>query len=189
MAARRKSASRPGGSGGGSALLWFVAGLVLGLGLAILAFNRGLIPQPGEREQAAQGASAKDGSALLEESSGAEDVGSRYDFFTVLPEMEVVVPEQELSTQAAPQAAAPPNGAGERFILQAGSFRNAQDADQRKAELALLGAVANVQKITVDTQTWHRVRVGPLPSAREADQLRRRLQENGIEVMVLKESG
>ena len=111
MAARRKSTSRPGGSGGGSALLWFVAGLVLGLGLALLAFNRGLIPQPGAREQAAQGAPEKDGAALLEESSGAEDVGSRYDFFTVLPEMEVVVPEQELSTQAAPQATAPTNGA------------------------------------------------------------------------------
>ena len=186
MAARRKRAS---GSGGGSALPWFFAGLVLGLGLAFLAFNRGLIPQPGEREQAAQRAPAKDGPALLEESADAEDVGTRYDFFTVLPEMEVVVPEQELSTKAAPQAVVPPANGGERFILQAGSFRNAKDADQRKAELALLGAVASVQKITVDTQTWHRVRVGPLPNAREADQLRRRLQENGIEVMVLKESG
>jgi cell division protein FtsN len=40
--------------------------------------------------------------------------------------------------------------------------------------------------VTVDQQTWHRVRIGPVTSAREADQLRRQLQENGIEVLVMK---
>ena len=78
---------------------------------------------------------------------------------------------------------------GQRFILQAGSFRSAADADQMKAQLALLGAVANVQTVNVDGETWHRVRVGPVDGARAADQLRRQLQDNGIDVLVLKDSG
>ncbi|MFU8832092.1 MAG: SPOR domain-containing protein, partial [Wenzhouxiangella sp.] len=37
----------------------------------------------------------------------------------------------------------------------------------------------------VNDATWHRVRVGPFQSARDADGARRRLQENGYEAMVL----
>lgn len=189
MAARRQSNRRQGHPGGGSATLWFAAGLVLGLGLAVVAFQRGLIPQPAERERAGEVDSAGSGAPLLEDSGEpiADNVGSRYDFFTVLPEMEVVVPEQELSDRARPQAAEPATASAERFILQAGSFRRAEDAEQMKARLALLGAVASVQKVTVDNQTWHRVRIGPLQGAQATDQLRRQLLENGIEVMVLRE--
>ena len=63
------------------------------------------------------------------------------------------------------------------------------DADQMKARLALLGAVADIQSVTVNDETWHRVRVGPLTGARAADQLRRQLQNNGIDVLVLKANG
>ena len=58
-----------------------------------------------------------------------------------------------------------------------------------KARLALLGTVADIQTVTVNDQTWHRVRLGPVDGARAADQLRRQLQDNGIEVLVLKASG
>jgi hypothetical protein len=191
MASRRKRATRrTDRSGGGFPLIWFAAGLMLGVGLTLFAVQRGMVPFNTDRD-ALPDRQAGAGPALLPESedAGSDRSGNQYDFFTVLPEMEVVVPEQELSTRAQPDATqASPAAGGERFILQAGSFRRAEDADQMKAQLALLGAVANVQKVTVDQQTWHRVRVGPLDSAREADQLRRRLQENGIEVLVLRES-
>ena len=124
---------------------------------------------------------------LLDDDSeviSAED-SPQYDFFTVLPEMEVVVPQRELSDQAEPGAAAPEDDAVEQFILQAGSFRSAADADEMKARLALLGSVATIQQVTVDNQTWHRVRIGPVSGARAADSLRRQLQDNGIEVLVL----
>jgi cell division protein FtsN len=189
VAARGKRATRHGsGTSGGHTFLWFAAGLVLGLVLAVVAFQKGMIPQPTANEQAAARPSSG-GPALLgdDDEPATRDSGTRYDFFTVLPEMEVVVPERELTTQAQPQAVTPPDAANtERFVLQAGSFRSAADADQMKARLALLGSIANVQKVTVDQQTWHRVRIGPVTSAREADQLRRQLQENGIEVLVMK---
>ena len=113
-------------------------------------------------------ASGKTESALVEDEI-AEPKKPRYDFFTVLPEMEVVVPEQELSRKA--DKADPAHQYDSRkprinYILQAGSFRNATDAEQMKARLALLGSMATVQKVTVNGQTWHRVRIGPFQGAR-----------------------
>lgn len=182
MATRKKKGS------GGSPVGWFLGGLVIGLGTAVFLFTRGFMPAGPERPVEDPPMTGRDEAPLLEESSTPEETG--YDFFTVLPEMEVVVPERELSDQASPDAPPPPAGDGDqRFVLQAGSFRSAADADQMKAQLALLGAVANVQTVNVDGETWHRVRVGPVQGARAADQLRRQLQDNGIDVLVLKDSG
>ena len=55
-----------------------------------------------------------------------------------------------------------------------------------KARLALLGVIARVQTVTVNGATWHRVRAGPVGSAREADDMRTRLAENDIDSLVLK---
>ena len=71
------------------------------------------------------------------------------------------------------------------YLLQVGSFRDASDADEMKARLALLGMVARVQTVTVNDATWHRVRVGPVQGARQADDMRQRLSDNGIDSLVL----
>jgi len=67
-----------------------------------------------------------------------------------------------------------------------GSFRNAAEAEQMKARLALLGSVATIQTVTVNSQTWHRVRIGPFQGAREADEKRRMLSDNQIDTLVMK---
>ena len=60
-----------------------------------------------------------------------------------------------------PAAAAAPPQPAVRYYLQAGSFRRFEDADRVKAQLALLGVVAGVQRVTINGgETWHRVRVG-----------------------------
>ncbi len=184
MATRRKKKSS-----GGSPLAWFAAGLVIGLGGAVFLYTRGYMPAGPEPQAATPEPAVRSEPELLQDTD-EERRDSRYDFFTVLPEMEVVVPDRELTEQATPASeASEPAAAGETFILQAGSFRNAADADQMKARLALLGSVASVQQVTVDNQTWHRVRVGPVQGARQANELRRQLQDNGIDVLVLKVSG
>lgn len=188
MANRRRS--RRSGSGA-SPLAWFGAGLVIGLALAVFGFYRGYLPAPPAAEQSATETPVREPELLggNSEIAGGDDQ-SRYDFFTVLPEMEVVVPERELSGEAGPAAdeATEPAG-GEQYVLQTGSFRSALDADQMKARLALLGSVAAIQTVTVNNETWHRVRIGPIQGARAADELRRRLREDGIDVLVLKVSG
>lgn len=192
---KRRSASRR--STGGSPLGWFGAGLVLGLAGAVFLFYKGYLPAP-PPETTAPGPDAGE-TAILDDDEPIldEEEGPRYDFFTVLPEMEEVVPQRELSDQARPDATEqnedPDTGTGtttgEAFVLQVGSFRSATDAEQMKARLALLGSVASIQAVTVNDETWHRVRVGPVASAREADELRRRLLDDGIDVLVLKVSG
>ena len=109
MATRRKSGARRGQSGL-PGWIWLLAGILIGLGLAWYLFGKGIIPQP--QPQAPQEASTSDPDAP----ANAEEVAPRgkdserqkYDFFTVLPEMEVVVPEQELSGQAQPEPAGTP---------------------------------------------------------------------------------
>jgi len=181
MAGTRKRRKQKGRSPIG----WFIGGIALGLVGAVVLYTRGFIPAMPESETPAPQASASADAPIID--TEAEERSERYDFFTVLPEMDVVVPDRELSDKAEPQdSAAATAGTRERFILQAGSFRNAADADQMKAQLALLGSVANIQQVNVDGQTWHRVRLGPVEGARAADELRRKLEGNGVPVLVLK---
>ena len=188
MAARGRGARRARQQSPG--WIWLLAGILIGLGLAWYLFAKGLIPQPhGTSEEAAEPAPQIGGPAAEEVAPRAEDSKrSKYDFFTVLPEMEVVVPEQELSESVQPDASqAAVAGTGSSYLLQVGSFREMADAEQMKARLALLGVVARVQTVTVNDATWHRVRAGPVGSAREADDLRTRLAESGIDSLVLKD--
>ena len=187
---RKRGASRSRRSGA-SPLAWFVAGLVTGLGIAGFALFKGMVPEIQQNLSSGPAMSAsQDEEALIESSPlGETDSASpRYDFFTVLPEMEVVVPEQELAGQSREGGLTEPAEASGSYILQAGSFRSPADAEQLKARLALRGAQANIATVTVDEVRWHRVRIGPVQGARKADELRRMLRDNGIETLILKDT-
>jgi cell division protein FtsN len=196
MAQRRKKTSRKrgasrAGSSGLPAVAWFLAGLILGLAIAGVALFKGMLPAPPTAGPAQEVSVAPPPDGALINDSGAaviESQGSRFDFFTVLPEMEVVVPEQELATGSSRESASATGDRTGAYILQAGSFRSLADADQLKARLALLGAQANIQEVSVNEVKWHRVRIGPVQGARQADELRRMLLDNNIETLVLKDS-
>lgn len=67
------------------------------------------------------------------------------------------------------------------YFLQAGSFRNPNEAEKIKAELALLGVVASVQTGRAkDNSLLHRVRIGPFAKMDDLDRMRASLQMNGI---------
>ena len=88
----------------------------------------------------------------------------------------------------APQALAPataPASSGGRYILQAGSSRNAADAERLRASLALQGMVAQVQPVNINGETWHRIRVGPFASRTEADAAQRQLHGAKINTLLL----
>jgi cell division protein FtsN len=181
--------ARRNGSGGIPAWFWLIGGILIGLGVAVLLMVKGYLPEIRQNLPSVDGNSARSSESAPAGEEIAEPRKPRYDFFTVLPEMEVVVPEQELSRKADktdPLTDMPADSTPDNYILQAGSFRNASDAEQLKAQLALLGSIAAVQKVTVNGQTWHRVRIGPFRGAREANEMRRMLADNQIETLVMK---
>jgi len=217
MAARKRNAKRRSTgrnkSSGIPAWFWLLGGIFIGLGTAVALMFRGYLPEfkdhtPEIDKPVASAAS----SALIEDSpQPKEPEKPRYDFFTVLPEMEVVVPEQELQRKAAanvpepvsntstaevtaaPSANVSPssspavtNTSADRYILQVGSFQNSSEAEQMKAQLAMIGFSANVQTVNVDGQSWHRIRVGPFDGAREAEDMRRMLTDNQFTPLVMK---
>ncbi|QKK01403.1 MAG: hypothetical protein HND55_01320 [Pseudomonadota bacterium] len=175
----RKQARRGGGSAL-NGLMLFGVGVVCGLGLATIAWLGGYLPSGHEASGSAPPL-GHDEPAIADDPDGERS--RRYDFFTVLPEIEVVVPQGEIEQRARERAEAA--DARGPYVLQVGSFRSSDDADALRARVTLLGLEASVQTVTVNDATWHRVRVGPFDSAREADGARRRLQENGFEAMVL----
>ncbi len=184
---RRSGASR-GRKQAAPAHLWFLAGLLIGLGISGFLFFKGYLPERPGKQPVANSAQTQDGTELVgdPESITGQPNKRRFDFFTVLPEMEVIVPEQQLSRDAHPPDTPAQGDSNNSYILQVGSFRNPSDAEQMKARLALLGNVAAIQVVTVNDATWHRVRIGPVKGARRADEVRRMLQDNGIETLVMK---
>ncbi len=106
------------------------------------------------------------------------------DFYEMLPKFEVVVPEKEKDIRRnATGAQVDKPGA---YVLQAGSYRNFADADRIKAMLALQGVVSKVEKVTIDTDTWHRVRIGPIRDLKNLEDTRRKLREAQIDAIVIK---
>lgn len=192
MAQPRKKASRKhgasrAGTGGRPAWIWFAAGFALGVAVSGLFLSRGMLqPAPESAQTPPSTQNAPEPALIAGPDASREGQGSRFDFFTVLPEMEVVVPEQELAAESAPSQAQ--DTSGNRYMLQVGSFRNLADADQLKARLALLGTQASIQVVTVNDTTWHRVRIGPVQGARRADEMRRMLLDQDIETIVLKDN-
>ncbi len=72
------------------------------------------------------------------------------------------------------------------YVLQVGSFRDFSSADQVKAELALLGIFADIQRVMLNGQdVRHRVRLGPYKSIDEMKEISSRLEDNQIEFMLL----
>lgn len=194
-APRRKKTSRRRGASRGRnraapAYLWFIAGLLIGLGLSFFLFIKGYVPDRPRQQPVANTTPPAADKALAEEATSiaGEREERQYQFFTLLPEMEVIVPEQELRNDAGPRSSRPPDNGSETYFLQAGSFRNKADAEQMKARLALLGTVANIQVVTVNGATWHRIRIGPIEGERRRDEKRRMLQDNKIKTLVLKGS-
>lgn len=200
MAARRKKptnrrGSRKRGSGGIPAWFWLLGGIIIGLSAAVALMVKGYLPELKQHLPAVDPkAGESENTALLDENTeAAKPKKPRYDFFTVLPEMEVVVPEQELKRQAESKPQPVPESAGnsnrneqDSYVLQVGSFKNAADAEQMKARLAMMGSSATIQTVTVNGQTWHRVRIGPFKGARKADEMRRQLSDNRIDTLVMK---
>jgi cell division protein FtsN len=174
---KRNRGRGEGFSGWTGLLIGLAAGLSFGLALY---FFDPRTPREAEAEAGAKGAAPAEPASARE--SAADEQPERYDFYQMLPNFEVVVPEKEtVVTRDAPPAAK--KGA---YVLQAGSYKKFEDADRVRAQLALQGIPSNVQRVAIDNDTWHRVRIGPISDPAELNRVRERLKEAEVDFLVVR---
>ncbi|HTV50781.1 MAG TPA: SPOR domain-containing protein [Steroidobacteraceae bacterium] len=114
----------------------------------------------------------------------ASSSAERYDFYQMLPHFEVVVPEKERDVRRdIPAAKVERPGV---YVLQAGSYRDEAEADRVAKQLALQGIAAKVQRVAVDNDVWHRVRVGPISDLDELNRVRKKLQDADLDALVIR---
>lgn len=211
MARDFKAKSRDTRKAGFGSWLSFITGLLIGLTVAVVVyFTRAGMPPPHaeaplattpaprppaeETPPAPEVVLQEDHSALAPPSSGS---APDFDFYKILPGVEVKVPESELvapaPAPAPPPAATPKPPAAEAapaYLLQIGSFQNFADADQAKAQLALQGITSRIQRVVVGgSEVWFRVQVGPYTTLQAVQDMRTRLTQAGANVVVLKIGG
>ena len=183
-----------GGSGKGHGLAWFLAGALAG-GLATWV----VLGRDPAAEQVRATVERTVGHSIGVDST-TPPAKPKFEFYTLLPEMEVVVPDEDL---AAPGPAPPESGGtaevptsaaveddapadtdpalkSGHYILQVASFRSVKDADGLKAQLTLLGFQPVVQTVAIDSdEKWHRVRIGPYADRDSLEAARVRLRADG----------
>jgi cell division protein FtsN len=213
MAARRgkRQAQRRSGSG-----LPGWAWLSIGLLIGALAFGwmflrekwqlpASLLPQPNPNAQAPR----ESDPPLVPEAP--EKPRPKYDFYTLLPEKEVVIPDAELDAQARAEAeatapatdsaataaidkpnatpavaATTPAESTARYLIQAGAFRGQNEAEALKAQIALSGEIARVETAEINGNTVYRVRMGPYPTASGLAAAKQALANHGITAQAIR---
>lgn len=184
MARDYKNTKRRGGSGGFSGMAGFVLGLAFGLAVAMAVYLYDRRPAARLAQQSAP-VTPEDRTAATKPAPASQDPATQFDFYEMLPKFEVVIPEKDGKVAPRTAAGGPVQKAG-AYILQAGSFRNLADADRVRALIALQGVESKIQKVTVDTDTWHRVRIGPITDLQKLEETRSRLRGAQIEALVIK---
>lgn len=224
-------------SGGFPGWGYIAIGIVIGLVLMAVMMRGNLLTSMNKPSgpQANPQATAQNGNSdtgLEPAASQSAPKKPQYDFYSVLSEKEVRIPDAEISAQAraeqqqkqlaaqqaqqqqaaqqqastpqpsaptnapaavrenitpAPASAVPTPSAGSGYLLQVGAFPSAADAETLKAKMALQGFMANVQSVSINGQTYHRVRLGPFRSATELESTKQRLAAVGISAIALKE--
>ena len=183
-----------GGSGKGHGLAWFLAGALAG-GLATWV----VLGSDPAAEQVRATVERTVGHSIGVDST-TPPAKPKFEFYTLLPEMEVVVPDEDLAapgpapaessttTESPTSAATEDDAPGDtdpalksgHYVLQVASFRSIKDADGLKAQLTLLGFQPVVQTVAINSdEKWHRVRIGPYADRDSLEAARIRLRSDG----------
>jgi len=108
----------------------------------------------------------------------------QFDFYTLLPKMEVKISDKQLPPQ--PHPAVSKDAAHNPYVLQIASLRNQEDAEMLSAKMKSLGYQAFTQRSEVEKTLWYRILVGPFQSTYTAEKQQKRLRSEQINSIILK---
>ena len=191
MATPRSPQATRNKSGGGFLPGGFI-GLFIGLAMALaIAFylNKTPLPFSARTEPNAKGGQNAKTPAIpgMPQSGAAGSATPKLDFYKILPQGEEPVTEKQLmeSARAAAKGKAP--SGNDVYFVQTGSFQDPAEADNQKAQLAILGIDSSVAPAALPGKgTWYRVRVGPYTKLDDINRVRQTLAQNGISASVVK---
>ncbi|MDA0790351.1 MAG: SPOR domain-containing protein [Proteobacteria bacterium] len=164
-----RSGSRPFvPAGPGPRLTLFGSGFIAGVFVSALVYLSFGMPVDSESTVPVKPTPSSAASPEIEE--------MQWDFYEIFPRSEVPIIEQPGGNGSGPRAPEKTFA----YILQAGSFRSAKDADQLRAELILMGLDAFTRKVKVNGEDWHRVIVGPLDAKLDLNRAQDKLAQAQI---------
>ncbi|WP_346838148.1 SPOR domain-containing protein [Microbulbifer sp. SAOS-129_SWC] len=184
---RRNASRRSNNSAGKPAWVWFVLGNFVGGFVVFIIFLNGL--KPGRQPVAEHRPAAKQ-----QQPSADKGDKPRFDFYTLLKENKVEVPEPKAAQPAHYNSASGKETASSRpardpavvYILQVASFRDKAEAEKLRAKLTLSNLDVKVESSTDSRGTWHRVLVGPYHNSSKVSQVRETLADHNLMPLVLK---
>lgn len=183
--------------------IWMFAGLVIGLFASFLMY---LDKQPAEEISFTEAVKHELQKARQQQNTETESVAEnqpqkpsnenenkkpRFEFYTILSELEVFVPEPEVENKnskphvASNQPIEVNSTSAKKYLLQAGSFKSQEDAERLKASLALLGVQSSIQSVNINRDNWHRVRIGPFSNPTRLRETLSTLKQNNIHAMTM----
>lgn len=135
----------------------------------------------------------------------------QFEFYTMLSEKEVLVPEYEIANRTQQErvtitvpvekptievATSPAisivetaSKSNASYMMQAGSFKNSVDAEKMRANIEAMGIEARVEKGKVGEIIYHRIKLGPYAQMTSVSTIRARLKQSGIDVIVTETTG
>ena len=189
MAVRRRSA----GSRSKGVPRWLMLLLGLGIGIAGVYFYQ-MLRERGVNLSSVTKVftSSEKKTDDKKKDADAKPAKPKFDFYTILPETETVLPEKtpaktKAKPEARPETAKVAPEPGVSYMLQAASFATFSEADQLKARLTISGLGAQIQKVSIEGRgDYYRVRLGPFSKIEELDSASQQLQQIGLKPIRLK---
>ena len=178
--ARKTQAQRRSGEGQsrGKGLRLYVAGVLTGVFLSFIGYL-GTLPDPAV--SATETGTPEQPEVVIQR--------PRFDFYTNLTQE--TIDEVQDTVEPAADVRKPPTATElpEPYLLQAGSFRQHDDAERRRAQLLLLGLEPIIEEISGSNGIWFRVYLGPFESRELMVRARGLTTNQNIETLLLKRGG
>lgn len=174
--------------------VWFLSGMLIGMFISFLIYLQEVVPTHPQSSQtpvptvvAANPPAPAPPQPHKEEKQieppkpvkPVDTSGGKFEFYDKLPN-----PEEE-KAQPLPTMSDKTGTLVLPAVLQVGAFRDEQAAQGLKTHLSTLGVRAYVEQSMNGSEMWYRVRVGPISSVGQYNQLVTQLSEHNITANVL----